>query len=43
LNYGWRDYSVRVGIWRLMEALDTYGIRATVALNAAVCEHYPIL
>ena len=43
LNYGWRDYSVRVGVWRLMEALDTYGIRATVALNAAVCEHYPII
>jgi allantoinase len=43
LNYGWRDYSVRVGVWRLMEALDRYGIRATVALNAAVCEHYPII
>ena len=43
LNYAWRDYSVRVGIWRLMETLDHYGIRATVALNAAVCEHYPII
>jgi peptidoglycan/xylan/chitin deacetylase (PgdA/CDA1 family) len=43
LNYGWRDYAVRVGVWRLMEALDKYGIRATVALNAAVCEHYPII
>ena len=43
LNYGWRDYAVRVGVWRLMDALDQYGIRATVALNAAVCGHYPII
>ena len=43
LNYGWRDYSVRVGVWRLMDTLDKYGVRATVALNAAVCEHYPII
>ncbi len=43
LNYGWREYGVRVGVWRLMEALDHYGLRATVALNAAVCEHYPII
>jgi peptidoglycan/xylan/chitin deacetylase (PgdA/CDA1 family) len=41
LNYGWRDYSVRVGVWRLMETLDKYGIRGTVALNSAVCNHYP--
>lgn len=41
LNYGWRDYSVRVGVWRFMEALDKYGMRGTVALNAAVCDHYP--
>lgn len=41
LNYAWRDYAVRVGIWRLMDTLDQYGVRATVALNAAVCEHYP--
>jgi len=43
LNYAWRDYAVRVGIWRLMDTLDHYSIRATVALNAAVCEHYPII
>jgi hypothetical protein len=22
LNYGWRDYGVRVGIWRMIDALD---------------------
>lgn len=41
LNYAWRDYGVRVGVWRLMELLDKCQIRGTVALNAGVCEHYP--
>ena len=35
------DYANRVGIWRIMEVLDRFGIRATVALNSAVCRHYP--
>ena len=43
INYGWRDYGPRVGIWRLMEALDKYGIRGSVTLNSSVCEHYPII
>jgi peptidoglycan/xylan/chitin deacetylase (PgdA/CDA1 family) len=41
LNYGWRDYSLRVGVWRFMEMLDRYGLRATVALNGRVCEQCP--
>ncbi|PLS16783.1 polysaccharide deacetylase [Bacillus sp. M6-12] len=41
LNYSWRDYGVRVGIWRLMEIMEKYGVRGTVALNSEVCEHYP--
>jgi allantoinase len=41
LNYSWRDYGVRVGIWRLMEIMDHYGIKGTVALNSDVCIHYP--
>jgi allantoinase len=40
-NYGWVDFGNRVGIWRIMKVLDKYKIRATVALNSAVCEHYP--
>src|SRR5437867_10935532 len=43
INYGWRDYGPRVGIWRLMEALDKYGMRGSVTLKSAVCEHYPII
>ena len=41
LNYGWRDYGVRVGIWRMMETLDKYKMPASVLLNSAVCKHYP--
>ncbi len=41
LNYSWRDYGVRVGIWRLMQCMDKYGVRGTVALNSDVCKHYP--
>jgi allantoinase len=36
-----RDYGNRVGIWRLMEVLSRYGIRATAALNSEVCDHHP--
>jgi allantoinase len=38
-----RDYGNRVGVWRLMEVLDRYGIRGTVALNSLVCEHHPVI
>jgi len=41
LNYSWRDYGVRVGIWRMMEVMERCGFRGTVALNADVCDHYP--
>ncbi|MEV8319257.1 polysaccharide deacetylase family protein [Streptomyces sp. NPDC059900] len=41
LNHGWREYGVRVGIWRVMQALDRHGVRASALLNSAVCEHYP--
>ncbi|ALG14116.1 polysaccharide deacetylase family protein [Kibdelosporangium phytohabitans] len=41
LNYGWRDYGVRVGIWRTVDTLDRHGIRASVLLNSAVADHYP--
>jgi len=36
-----RDYGNRVGVFRLMEVLDRYKIRATVALNSDICVHHP--
>ncbi|MFI0404934.1 polysaccharide deacetylase family protein [Actinomadura sp. 3N508] len=41
LNYGWRDYGPRVGIWRLMEIFDRHGIRPSVLLNSDVADRYP--
>ena len=41
LNYGWRDYGVRVGIWRMMDIMEKFGVRGTVALNSDVCDYYP--
>ena len=40
-NYSWRDYGVRVGIWRMMEIMERYGVKGTVALNSDVCSEYP--
>lgn len=41
LNYGWRDYAPRVGVWRMMDLLDRYHMRASVLLNSDVCRYYP--
>lgn len=41
LNYSWRDYGVRIGIWRIMDILDRHGVRATAALNSDACIRYP--
>jgi peptidoglycan/xylan/chitin deacetylase (PgdA/CDA1 family) len=40
-TFAQKDYGPRVGIWRMMEVLDKYGLRATVALNSDVCRFYP--
>jgi peptidoglycan/xylan/chitin deacetylase (PgdA/CDA1 family) len=36
-----RDYGNRVGVFRLMQVLDRYGVRGTVALNSDLCGHHP--
>ncbi|GAA2821658.1 polysaccharide deacetylase family protein [Crossiella cryophila] len=41
LNYGWRDYGPRVGIWRLIKTLDRLGLQASVLLNSDVAQRYP--
>jgi allantoinase len=41
LNYGWRDYGVRVGIWRMIDSLDRHGVRASALLNSEAAQHYP--
>ncbi len=41
LNHGWRDYGNRVGLWRIMAAMDATGFRGTVNLNSDVCREFP--
>jgi peptidoglycan/xylan/chitin deacetylase (PgdA/CDA1 family) len=41
LNYGWRDYGNRSGVWRMMEVMDRHGVRGSVSLNVALCDHFP--
>jgi allantoinase len=41
VNYAWREYGVRVGLWRIADVLDAAGLKATVALNSQFCETFP--
>src|SRR5262249_28902316 len=41
LSYSLRDYGNRAGVWRIMEALEKFGVPASVSLNAAMCDHMP--
>jgi len=38
-----REYGHRVGIFSVMEVLDRYGIRATMAMDAVTAENYPFI
>ncbi len=37
-NWAWHEYGMRVGFWRLLEALETRNIKASTSINARVCE-----
>lgn len=39
--WGQRDYGNRIGIFRIMDVLQRYGIRATATVNADICDHHP--
>ncbi len=40
-GYSYRDHGNRVGHWRLMEMMDEFGIRGSVSLSTAMCQHHP--
>src|SRR5919201_1640075 len=40
-NWAWHEYGMRVGFWRLFEALAKRKLRATTSINANVCWSYP--
>lgn len=40
LWWGERDYGNRVGIWRIMEVLERFGVRGTAAMNSRICDKH---
>ena len=41
LNYAWRDYGNRVGVWRLLELFDALALPAGVLVNSAIYGYCP--
>jgi allantoinase len=39
-HWAWHEYGMRVGFWRLKDALDALGITPTLSINARVCLDY---
>jgi allantoinase len=40
-NWAWHEYGMRVGFFRILDALNSREIKATFALNASVIKSYP--
>jgi len=40
-NWGWHEYGMRVGFWRMKALLDELKIVPSLSLNARVCLDYP--
>jgi peptidoglycan/xylan/chitin deacetylase (PgdA/CDA1 family) len=43
MNYSWRDYGSRVGIWRLLEEFERLGLPFAALLNTALIDYAPPL
>lgn len=39
-NWSWHEYGMRVGFWRILEALSDRKMKATFALNGTTCRMY---
>lgn len=40
-TFAWRDYGNRVGVWRLLDALDEFSLPACHLMNTTVFDHAP--
>ncbi len=40
-NFAWRDYGLRVGIWRIFDLVEKFNLPLCHLLNASVCERCP--
>ena len=41
LNYSWRDYGNRVGVWRCLELFDQLKLPAAAIINTALYDYCP--
>jgi allantoinase len=41
VNFSWRDYGNRIGVWRLLELFDELKLPAAALANASIYEHAP--
>jgi allantoinase len=41
LNYAWRDYGNRVGVWRMLALFEALSLPVTVLLNSSIYDHCP--
>ena len=41
LNYAWRDYGNRVGVWRMLELFEALSFPVTVLLNSSLYAYCP--
>ncbi|KAF0132425.1 MAG: polysaccharide deacetylase, partial [Xanthobacteraceae bacterium] len=41
LNYAWRDYGNRVGVWRMIELFDALALPASVLVNSSIYGYCP--
>lgn len=41
LNYAWRDWGNRVGVWRLLDLFDALGLPASVLVNSTIYAYCP--
>jgi allantoinase len=41
LNFAWRDYGNRVGVWRMLELFDELALPASVLVNSAIYGYCP--
>ncbi|MEM0989887.1 MAG: polysaccharide deacetylase family protein [Pseudomonadota bacterium] len=41
LNYAWRDYGNRVGVWRMLEVFDELNLPTTALVNTQMYTHAP--
>jgi peptidoglycan/xylan/chitin deacetylase (PgdA/CDA1 family) len=43
LNYAWRDWGNRVGVWRLLDLFDSLSLPTSVLVNSSIYTHCPVV